>query len=49
MVEEVLELFVSQIDADLLKPVHSEVLETKDVKYSCINKERENLNVISLR
>lgn len=38
MVEEVLELFVSKIDADLLKPVHSEVLETKDVKYSYIQR-----------
>lgn len=35
MVEEKLELFVSQIDAELLKSVHSEVLETKDVKDSC--------------
>lgn len=35
MVEEKLELFVSQIDAELLKSVHSEVLETKDVQDSC--------------
>lgn len=35
MVEEKLELFVSQIDAELLKSVHSEVLKTKDVKDSC--------------
>lgn len=35
MVEEKLELFVGQIDAELLKSVHGEVLETKDVKDSC--------------
>lgn len=35
MVEEILELFVSQINAELLKSVHSEVFKTKDVKDSC--------------
>lgn len=44
MVKEVLQLFIGQVDAELLKTVNSKILKPEDVEDTCII-EQENRTV----